>query len=846
VAWLDGYRVLDLTDERGLLAGRLLADLGADVVQVEPLTGSAARRCPPLAEVEGRPVSMYWSAFAAGKRGIAADPGSAADRDLVLALAAECDFLLASHPGGGLGRCQPDWAQVQRLNPRCVYVLVSAFGRTGPKSGYAATDLVVWASGGPLEPHRDGDRPPVRISSEQAYLHAGADAAAGALLAHLSRVRDGRGQLVDVSAQVSVAQASLTRVLAAAVGDPDPAQDYDRGPEEEQAGEAVRPPATKRWRCRDGLVELHIGMGPSAGRFTNNLVRWMREHGAVDDELAAVDWCTLPELIAAGRIRRSDMERFRRAVGDFLATVSKEDANAAAVQRRVLCAGILDIAEVARTVHFGHSDWVRVLGLSRRPVGAGPDTRDSTPPAPAAPPAPPAGPRAGSRAAPAIGRPGPRAPADRRPAPAVGQHHDEVVADWLGRPRSRVRPAAGDSAAAALSGLKVLDLSWVVAGPTVGRTLADFGATVVRVESGTRPDPTRVMHPFHGGVPGPENSALYGNCNAGKAGIALDLSRADGRAVARDLARWADVVLASFSPGVLSRWGLDYPALSADRPDLVMLSSSIGGQTGPRSTLAGFGNVGSALSGLQGLAGWPDRPPIGPYGPYTDFLVPRLALVALLAALDFRRRTGAGCHLDLSHVDAGTCFLGAELADYCRTGRVAGRRGNADARFAPHGVYRCRPEAGADRFVAIAVRTDAEWRALAAQLARSGSGRPADVPPRRSRWADRQLAAWVAGRRAEDVERVLQALGVPAHVAAAPQDFLRDPQIAHRGHLVWLPHRVHGRTVVEGPRFLLSGTPGRVTRPAPLLGQDTDRVLTRILGYPPARVAELRRAGALC
>jgi crotonobetainyl-CoA:carnitine CoA-transferase CaiB-like acyl-CoA transferase len=396
-----------------------------------------------------------------------------------------------------------------------------------------------------------------------------------------------------------------------------------------------------------------------------------------------------------------------------------------------------------------------------------------------------------------------------------------------------------------LEGLKVLDLSWVVAGPVIGRALADFGATVVRVESATKIETARWMPPFYGGEFGPENSALYGTWNAGKLGCNLDLRTEAGRRVARELADWADVVIESFSPGMVAKWGLDYPTLSAERDDLIMVSTSINGQTGPVSKLAGYGNVGSALSGFTDIVGWPDRLPFGPYGPYTDFIGPRFSLATVLAAVVHRERTGQGCYIDVSQVEAGVFFQSPEIADNAANGTVVQRMGNADRDIAPHGVYPAMPDEAApavERFVAIAAATDQQWQTLAAVIERpdlAADSTLATAEGRRARrdHLDDALAAWTRTRRAHDIESTLQAVGVPAAVAATSEDFCTDPQIAERGHLVTLPHSLHATSTVEGPRYLLSDTPGSVVRAAPTIGQDTEYVLRELLGYTPEQIA---------
>lgn len=400
----------------------------------------------------------------------------------------------------------------------------------------------------------------------------------------------------------------------------------------------------------------------------------------------------------------------------------------------------------------------------------------------------------------------------------------------------------------ALSGLKVLDFCWVVAGPLIGRALADFGATVVRIESRTRLDAARVMGPFPGGKPDINASLLFENCNAGKLGLTLDLSKPQGIEVARDLVAWADVVLESFAPGQMARWGLDYDTLRRHRPDLIMVSTSLMGQTGPHSGIAGFGNIGAAFAGFQALVGQPGRTPIGPYGPYTDYVGPKFALIALLAAVDQRRRTGRGCWIDVSQVEAAIQLLAPQLAEYSATGRETGPIGNRDPQFAPHGVFRCAGDE--DQWIAIVARNDAEWRALARLIGGpvlENDARFASLSARKRHEDELEqiVSTWTSKRSASEAEVDLQRIGVAAHVVASSASFCSDPQIAALDHLVRVPHPVLGKVTVEGPRYRLSATPGRVERCAPPYGRDNEHILTKLVGHDIARIRSLEEAGVL-
>ncbi len=396
-----------------------------------------------------------------------------------------------------------------------------------------------------------------------------------------------------------------------------------------------------------------------------------------------------------------------------------------------------------------------------------------------------------------------------------------------------------------LADVKILDFTWVMAGPATTRILADFGATVVRIEAPGRIDTARTLQPFHNDTPGPDSSGLFGNCNAGKFGIALDLKNSRAREIVLDLARWADVVSESFSPGTIRDLGFDYETLRKVKPDIIMLSTCLMGQSGPQSRLAGFGNMAAAITGFYDMTGWPDRAPAGPFGAYTDYIVPRFTAAALLAALDYRRRTGQGQYIDQSQAETALHVLGPALLDYTVNGRTQSRAGNTDARFAPHGVY---PAAGEDRWIAIACRDDHDWRKLCAAMGREELASDARFAGAADRLARREeldaiVGRWTGALDANQAQELLQARGVPAHQVQNSVEMLADPQLRHRGHFVKLEHPTLGHFTVEGPRPLLGRTPGQARRAAPSIGQDNAYVLQTILGYGEDRVSDLALAG---
>jgi benzylsuccinate CoA-transferase BbsF subunit len=395
-------------------------------------------------------------------------------------------------------------------------------------------------------------------------------------------------------------------------------------------------------------------------------------------------------------------------------------------------------------------------------------------------------------------------------------------------------------AAGALDDIKVADFSWIAAGPIATKTLADYGATVVRVESRARLDTSRQTAPFAGDKPGINRSGFFADFNTSKLDLTLNLKHPQAREIAKRLIAWADVVVESFTPAVMGGFGLAYDDIVSWKPDIIMLSSSMQGHDGPNREYRGFGGQGAALAGLHHVTGWPDRIPAGPKGAYTDSIAPRLSVVAILAALDHRERTGCGQYIDLSQVECAiSTFLRTEILEYTVNGRVAGRIGNRSPHFAPHGSF---PTRGDDYWIALAVESDAQWLALGRVMAEplwAGSERLGTVSGRLMHVdeIEEKIAAWTRTCEAHELVEQLQTAGIPSGVVYKSIDLFADPQLAYRNHFRSLAHAELGTVGYNGPAHELSETPAVLRWAAPLLGEHTEYVLTQILGYTPSDVA---------
>ena len=397
-----------------------------------------------------------------------------------------------------------------------------------------------------------------------------------------------------------------------------------------------------------------------------------------------------------------------------------------------------------------------------------------------------------------------------------------------------------------LHNVRVVDFAWYIAGPMIGKYLSQYGAQVIRVETTDYPDLLRQLL-FKNNQPDPDRSVAFSNYNEGKLGVTLNLNHPKGVELAKRLIATSDVVIESFTPRAMRKWGLDYESVRQLKPDIIMLSSCMQGQTGPFALSPGNGAILPALAGLSEVTGWPDRAPTGVGGPYTDFTSGPMGMAAVLSALIYRKKTGEGQYIDLSQNEAGMPFVGTTFLEYSAHGRVPTRQGNQRAGFAPHGVYPCK---GQDAWCTMAVRTEDEWHALCRVMghpAWTQEARFATYAARAQHLTDLDalVGAWTAHYTAQEVVQQLQAAGVPCGMVQNARDLASDPQLRHRQHYVTLQHPAIGANVVDQVGFRLSQTPGGPTRPAPLVGQHNAYVYGTLLGLSPAEIAKLEEEGII-
>ncbi|MGW3646029.1 CoA transferase [Streptomyces sp. NPDC000878] len=668
-----------------------------------------------------------------------------------------------------------------------VHVRVTPFGLVGPRSDWQGGDLVVAATGGMLAQVGDPDGPPLRLPENQAEHLAGVNAAIAVLLGLRAR-RRGPGQLIDVSAQACVAAALEAGALAYL--------HEDRVPPRPGRVHPLVPHGL--FRAADGYLGGGLGGSP---RMWDALLAWLVEEDSAAD-LTEPRWQDPVE-------RKTHQAHVFKVVQDFIGRWPKAEFAERAQSRKLPWAAVDLPAELPDNPQLtARGFFTEVEG--RTDLGF--------------PFAFPEGHRISSLAV-----PGPGA--------------DQPLLD---EPRT-VRAVVADSPTlAALDGVRVLDLTWVLAGPYCTKVLADHGADVIKVESAGRPDPTRFapfMHLSRGPHTDPDTNGYFNEVNRNKRGIALDTRTEEGVAVLRDLVANCDVLVENFSASVMKKLGLGYETLREINPGIVYVSMSGMGHTGPRADWVSYADTVSAAGGLTGLTGWGPDDVVGVIYGHGDIVAGLQGALATVAALEHRAETGRGQHIDLSQLEAIAAHMGTSVLTSARS-----PMGNSHPRWSPQGVYR---SLGADRWLAVSVRSDEEWAGLCEVIGRlelASDARLSTAEGRRKESAlvDGVLGEWARTLPADAAAELLQERGVPAGAVQDGRELVEhDPQLRARGFYVRVEHPAAGAFLQEGVPIRLTRTPGGIRRPAPLLGADTEEVLREVAGISPERLQLLYQAGVL-
>ena len=393
-------------------------------------------------------------------------------------------------------------------------------------------------------------------------------------------------------------------------------------------------------------------------------------------------------------------------------------------------------------------------------------------------------------------------------------------------------------------GVKVAEFSWFAVGPRTTKFLGEFGAEIIKIESVSKPDLGRTAPPFAERIPGVNRSLMWHRYNNSKLSMSLNLKHPKGLEIAKRLIAWADIVTEAFTPGTMQRLGLSYDEAKKIRPDIIMVSTCMQGQTGPDSNSPGVGATLTSLCGFNYITGWADRPPPGIPGAYTDFITPAINATVLLAALDYRERTGKGQYIDLSQLECSLHYLAPIFLDYVVNNRIFNRSGNRLSYAAPHGVYRC---CGEDRWCAIAVFTDEEWQNFCKVIGSpmwTQENRFSTVLGRvnNANELDKLVENWTVEHSAEEVMSLMQMAGVPAGVVETGKDVWEDPQLKYLNALVETDHPDIGKCFFEKEAVELSKCVHKVQRPA-LLGEHTQYICENILGMTDGEFVSLLSEG---
>jgi crotonobetainyl-CoA:carnitine CoA-transferase CaiB-like acyl-CoA transferase len=810
---LDDVRIVECGDGvAAAFAAKLMALLGAEVIKVEPPGGDSTRLRGPFFDDRIDPdASGLFLYLNADKSGVALDLRVASERANLEELLAAADILVHNIPPCERASLQMESAALHAAHPDLIVTGISAYGDWGPRARWRAYELNMIHAGGvaalsPLCSKRP-DLPPLKLYGQQAEFQAANHAAFVTLAAWFHRMRGGSSQVIEVSAQEClVAMLELSFLFYSYMG-----------LRTSRLGGRLLGP----WRifdCRNGklllaCVEEHQWQ---------SLVRLMGEPEWAREEI-------FKDRLTRGR----NSDALSLLMEDWFRQWDVSELFHACQERRIPAAPVNRMADIFADRHLYERNFFAPLPLRGNEYHL------------EVPSIPFKASDMGWRL--------------ERPAPLLGEHNEKVL------PRSaRLRsgtgfsPSSSDAHAKAcahvepengpLRGMRVLDFSWIWQGPFCTLQLAHLGAEVIRVESAKKPEINRLIPPFADGKAGINRAGSFNQWNQGKRSITLDLGNPAAIEIARSLVPHCDLVVENFAPGVIGRMGLGYETLSQLKPDIIMLSLSGYGQTGPYSRYVSYGGLLGAQSGLFSVSGYASGEPGETGITYGDPNSGALAVFATIAALIHRARTGRGQYIDISLWEALEMVMPEGWLEYVMNGREPAVTANRDRRMAPHNCYKSKGDA--EEWITIAVGTEAEWSTLCSAI-----GQPALVSDARFANAalrkqnedelDAIITRWTSERDRWDAAELLQQAGVAAIPTLTNKDLVFDPHLRERGFLVELEHPEVGRRTHAGVPWTMSATPCRVRGSAPILGADTDEVLMSLLGYSAEKIESLRRDGVI-
>jgi crotonobetainyl-CoA:carnitine CoA-transferase CaiB-like acyl-CoA transferase len=805
---LGGLKVVEIASEIGEYCGKLYADLGADVLLVEPPSASPTRsRAPFFGDQPGPVTSIAFSYFNAGKKSVVVDLDTAIGRQQLLDLLRDANLLIEAMAPGRLAALGITRDVLLRLNPALVVVSITPFGQSGPYVDYQADDLTLLSLGGLLAMGGYANGVPTAVYGNQAYLAGAQFAAVSSMAAILAAEASGIGEDIDVSIHESVV-----------MGLENAAQVYQlEGKLRHRIGGTQTVASNGQFPCKDGYFYL-FAAGLASIRFWMLAVAWLQE-----EKVAGSEQFNEPRWQDRMFLATEEAKQlFHDVFAPFTRTKTKAELFTACRKRRIPAGAVAaprDVIADPQSRHRGFIVSVENEHLGKTVVSPGAPYQLTETPC-----------RVSGT------------------APRVGEHTQVALAQAASsKPRAPARAPAG-ARARPLDGVRIIDFAWIGAGSYTTKILGDLGAEVIKIESTKKVDDLRLSAPYKDGKPGVNRSGYFADRNTSKRSLLLNVKTDQGLAIARQLLADCDVVANNFSPGVMEKMGLGYAGLSARNPKIVYLGMSSRGGSGPEADTVGYGLTLAALAGIHFLSGEPDREPVGTGTHYPDHIPnPCHAAFALLAALRFQRKTGRGQAIDLAQTEPTTALIGPAIIEQSFNGRETQRSGNRNNLYAPRGVFRTQ---GNDRWIAISVRNDREWKALVDELG-SDSLRKSTWGSVAGRLADqdsleRAIADAVAGCDGYELMARLQARGVAAGVTQTAGDLVdRDPQMKHREHWRWLDHAEMGLAMHNGQPFKFSAVDVSPRSAAPLLGEHTDQVCAELLGYSPEKIAELKKADVL-